>query len=944
MKLKQYILVLIGALLLNITGLQAKTDGITVKGSVVDHQTKEPISGVVLRLGTNYLWTVSDENGSFAFDNVIAGEYQLEASCLGYVVVVKDISAKKNVSELIVELQECSLALDCVIVTAKQSEGLNTSYSLGRDALNHLQVSNMAGVSALLPGGKTINPDLTADQRLSLRDGGLAGGNAAFGTAVEVDGVRLGNNAGFGEMEGVSTRNIAVENIESVEVITGVPSAEYGDLNAGIVRIHTKKGRTPVHVTFSVNPRTYQASASKGVDLGKDKGVLNVSAEWARAVRKLVSPYQAYNRAGFTFNYSNTFKKKLQFDAGFTGNLGGMNTKDDPDAFTGAFERGRDNNFRGNIGGKWLLNKPGITNLKFDASVSLQDNLLRTKSYANSASSLPAVHAEEEGYFLATQLPVGVYYPTLIEDSKELNASASAKYEWAYLKKEFKNRLKAGIQWQANGNVGEGEYYEDPALAANGYRPRPYHEYPFMHNLSVYVEDNVCIPISSTRLEIMAGLRMENIFIKGSLYNKKTTLSPRINTKWEFNKSISLRAGWGITEKLPSFFILYPRQEYRDLNSFGYTVGSEATYIYYTQPYQMQHNPDLKWQRNSNAELGIDLNFLDTRVSLVGFYNITMNPYFLKTNYSPLSYNVYKKPTGYTIEEGAQVRLDKNTGAVEIAPKGSDEWTPMDLLVTDRTFVGTTKQCNGANIHRAGAELIVDFPEIKPIKTSFRFDAAYSFTQFIDASESQVYQSGRSHTSLQNRSYQYVGIYALGGKTSSTSNGRRAHNVNANLTAITHIPQAKIIITCRLEMALLNRFRNLSEHEGWEYAYNASSTSTASSGGSIYDCNSYTAIHPLAYIDIDGQVHKFEKKHANDPEFNALIIKSGNEYVFAQDGYGPYMSANLSITKEIGKHISLSFFANNFTNSRMAVKSKAMGVSAIFTPNFYYGLTCRVKF
>jgi hypothetical protein len=56
------------------------------------------------------------------------------------------------------------------------------------------------------------------------------------------------------------------------------------------------------------------------------------------------------------------------------------------------------------------------------------------------------------------------------------------------------------------------------------------------------------------------------------------------------------------------------------------------------------------------------------------------------------------------------------------------------------------------------------------------------------------------------------------------------------------------------------------------------------------------------------------------------------------------MSANLSITKEIGDHVSLSFFANNFTNSRPYVKSLATGVGAIFTPAFYYGLTCRLKF
>ena len=101
---------------------------------------------------------------------------------------------------------------------------------------------------------------------------------------------------------------------------------------------------------------------------------------------------------------------------------------------------------------------------------------------------------------------------------------------------------------------------------------------------------------------------------------------------------------------------------------------------------------------------------------------------------------------------------------------------------------------------------------------------------------------------------------------------------------------------------------------------------------------------PVSYMDLDGQTHDFTPEMASDPQFSYLIRKPNNDYVFAPDGYAPYLSANLSITKEIGKHVSLSFFANNFTNSRPTVYSMATGVGAIFTPAFYYGLTCRVKF
>lgn len=916
----------------------------TVKGLVTEVGSDMPIPGTAVRLGSDYLWTITDTDGSFVFENVQAGKYELEVSCLGYVTVTSEIEVSKDISGIKISLNENSLALDEVVVTAqKAKDGLSTTHSLGRDALNHLQMSNMTDVAALLPGGKTINPDLTAENSFSLRDGGSSNGNAAFGTAVEVDGVRIGNNASFNGMSGVDTRSVAVENIESIEVITGVPSAEYGDLGSGIVKINTRKGRTPVNVTFSVNPRTYQASVSKGIDLQENNGVLNISAEWARAIKKLISPYESYTRTGITLNYSNTFRKVLRFEAGFTGNIGGMDTKDDPDAFTGEYQKERDNVFRGNTSLTWLLNKSWITNLKLDASVNFNDNLFHHHKYESYASNQPAVHAEQEGYFIADRLPL-TFFSDQVIDSKELDFAAALKYNWHKRWDDVKSSLKAGVQWKANGNVGEGEYYQDPMLAANGYRPRPYTDYPFMHNLSVYAEEHITVPVAATRLELTAGLRLENVFIKNSLYNNKTTLSPRFNARWELAEGFAIRGGWGITEKLPSYYILYPKQEYRDIQTFGFSHGDQTSYIYYTQPYTVVYNPELRWQRNSNSEIGIDAAFADMKVSLVGFYNVTKGTYNFLNVYEPYSYDILQRPEGFVMPDNPQIKVDSQTGMMYVRGSQDEYWTPMDVKVTDRTFAKSTKQNNGADVKRAGAELVVEFPEIKPLKTTFRLDAAYTYTKYLNEQLSAYYQKGWSHTTLADRSYQYLGIYANGGNDDSVTNGKITHNLDANLTAITHIPQARIIITCRLEAMLLRRSRNLSQYNGAEYAFTVSETDNNPTGGNIYDGKSYTAIYPVSYMDLDGNVHPFTAAQAADPDFANLILKSDNIYTFAQDGYGMYMSANLSITKEIGDHVSLSFFANNFTNSRPYVKSMATGVGAIFTPVFYYGLTCRLKF
>lgn len=942
-QLRQFLLMILLLVSADVMTAQQNRALFSISGKVVDAKTGEPVIGAAVNVEDTGIWAISDENGTFFLPDIRPGDYAVQFSCLGFVDKRLSFVVKKDIPNLTIKLDQNTLALNSVVVTAERDkEGMNTSLKFGANALNHLQMSNVTDISALLPGGKTVNPDLTKDNAVSLRSGGLAAGNAAFGTALEVDGVRVGNNASFGSMSGTGTRNISTENVQSIEVITGVPSAEYGDLNSGMVRINTRKGLTPWNITFAVNPRTYQASASKGIDLMKNRGVLNVSAEWTRATQKLSSPYTSYTRRGFSASYSNTFKNVLKFEIGATGNIGGMNTKNDPDAYKGTWSKVRDNVLRANTSLTWLLRKSWITNLKLDASVNYNDNRSQDHAYGSSASMLPAVHSELAGYYLADRLPVS-YFSDKVIDSKELDYAASMKYEWFKKSGKRLSKLKAGVQWKANGNVGEGEYYKDPSVAANGYRPRPYSQYPFMHNVAAYIEEDFTFPIGKTSLQISAGLRLENLFVKDTDYKNVSSLSPRFNAKWKISDNLSIRGGWGVSEKLPSFYILYPVQKYRDIQTFGFSHGDSSSYVYYTQPYKMLFNENLKWQKNYNAEFGIEAYFLRTSVSLVGFFNKTKNPYTYQNIYTPFTYNIMSVPSGYTVPDNPEIRVDSQTGQVYMRGSNEEFWTPMATKVTDKTFFESQMPGNGDDIYRTGAELIVDFPEIAPIRTKFRLDANYAYTHYIDNTLNWTYRTGWSHTSLSNRSYQYVGIYANGGE-SGTFNGKESHSLNANLTAITHIPEARIVITCRLEMSLLSRFRNLSRYQGKEYAYNVNADGVESIGGSIYDSNNYTAIRPVKYMDENGDVHDFTDKEASDPAFANLIIKSGNAYTFSQDGYGAYLSANLSVTKEIGDHVSLSFFANNFTNSRMYVTSKATGVSAIFTPAFYYGLTCRLKF
>ena len=660
------------------------------------------------------------------------------------------------------------------------------------------------------------------------------------------------------------------------------------------------------------------------------EGVLNLSGQWTRATQKLTSPYTSYTRRGFTAEYSRTFGRALRVEAGLTGNVGGMDSKDDPDAFSEEYTRARDNLLTPHAKVVWMLNRSWITNLSLEGSVYYHDTRTREHLYNSFGSPQPAVHAEEEGYFLATMLPL-TFYADRLTDSRELDYAASFKYDWLHHFGAVKSTLKAGLQWKADGNVGAGESYEDPALAANGYRPRPYTDYPYMHNLAAFVEEK----LSWKGFEASAGLRAERTLIEGTQYRNLQTLSPRLNARWNIGKGLSLRGGWGITRKLPGFYVLFPRQEYRDIQTFGFSHGNEASYLYYTIPYTMTFNPDLRWQSNRNAEVGLDYEHRGWKVSLAAFRNVTKDPYEFTNVYTPIFVRMLQLPSGFVTSDHPEMVVDHQTGAVYLRNDGSEYYLPMDVRAEDRTFVGSRMQDGGADVVRSGVELTADFPEIRALRTRLRLDAAFAHTKTLDEDPDAYYQAGWSHPTLPNRSYPYVGIYAGG---PSVAGGRETRYLDANLTAITHIPEVRMILTCRVEASLLRDARNLSTR-----AFTVAPGSLTPTGGNIYDGNSYTAVCPVAYLDSDGVEHPWTDASASDPLLQRLILRSGNIYTFAADGYDPYLSANLSLTKEIGGHVSLSFFANNFTNARPYRKSHATGVSAIFTPAFYYGLTCRIK-
>ena len=274
------ILFVVFSALMNRVQAQTASNAFTVRVTVLEKGTNESVMMASCYLHPLEAYTVTNIDGMATFSKIPNGRYTLEVRYVGYekyqmvVDVTRDLDFK-------ISITPTSLALKEVVVTAQQkASGASTTSIIGRQAIDHLQASSLGDIMQLLPGKQMGNLDLTQQSNLQLRT--LVNNNtSAFGSSIVVDGMPLSNNAtitagGFSSTAFVGTdlRQISADNIDNVEVVRGIPSAEYGDLTSGLVIVHSKVGLTPWQFRAKVNPALQNYSLGKGFRLAQ-AGIMN---------------------------------------------------------------------------------------------------------------------------------------------------------------------------------------------------------------------------------------------------------------------------------------------------------------------------------------------------------------------------------------------------------------------------------------------------------------------------------------------------------------------------------------------------------------------------------------------------------------------------------------------------------------------------------------------
>lgn len=897
---------------------------------VVDAKTQEAIVGaVVTQKSSKKVLAITD----------IDGKCELSSSYEGNLVVITYVGYKSLTIPLknhaIIPLRQNATALGEVVVTARASDGPVTSSIIGRDAMTHLQPNSIADLMELLPGGYAKDPNMGEANTITLRETGTMGAYGAItknnnysisslGTQFMVDGVPISTDANLQYSplsdtqssassstvennrnitnRGVDMRSISTDDIESVEVVRGIPSVEYGNLTSGLINIKKIRRAIPLTARFKADGYSKLFSLGKGLQLdGEGNSILNVDLGYMDSKIDPTDNFENYKRVTGALRYTlrgdRKEKIKWQWNSAFDYSGSFDDSKSDPDINYGRVDEYKSSYSRLALtnGFNVKMPKSWFKELDVNTLVSLQlDRLRQTRlvapqrygivplSWSDGENEAQAVYAEYTAHYLC--------------DGKPFNAYVKVKGVMGFKTPYTLHTIKVGANWDLAKNFGRGQVYDmHHPLSVSGWssRPRKYSDIPSLQNFSLFAEELMKANVGKCQLELMVGLRLNTLLGLERQFDMsgKYYADPRANLAWHLPKfklggkpmSISLNGGYGITTKMPTLNYLYPDKYYSNFICMAYydTANPEQDSKFVVHTYvQDPTNYHIKPARNHKWEIRMDMDWNDNRLS-VDYFRESMTSGF---RYSTI-YGVYDYKS-YDVTQMA-AGMDYTTLPYE----------------NKRVLDGYQQASNGSELVKQGIELAFTSQRIRCLRTRINVTGAWFHTKYTN---SQPLFSPVS-TVIDGRAVRekYVGLY-------NWNDGRENDRLNTNVTFDTQIPEWKLIFTTSVQCMWMIRTKQM-----WKNGT------------------------PMAYMSyVDGQLHDFKDADRSDP-YLMQLVRTYNEEQFKPFTVPMSMLVNLKVTKEIGKYMRLSFFANkildylpDYTANGKVIRRNAspyFGVEAGFT-------------
>lgn len=860
---------------------------ITVSG-----ENQQNLKDVTIKSSENS--TITDENGD-AVLLLTEGKHRLTIYHSNYQEREIDINLKSS-KTLNIQLQLIN-QLEELVMFSKESKGLTTKSVIDGKAMEHLQPSSITDIMELLPGGLARTPSLSVNNRPVIREnrGELSYkttdyNTTALGTQFMVDGNVINSNADMQvsldkrqflegpwaretATTGVDMRTISTNDIEKVEIIRGIPSASYGDLTSGIVKIERKIAVSPLQARFKADGFSKQYYVGKGFKIN-DNWQITAGADFLDSKSTPTDDFENYQRITASIRskkkgslWSSPLEWRSSID--FSSNIDSK--KYDPDNGTADIDHYTQNRTRISITNNFIysLKKTSffdkvILNTAFRQGFEKIEQTKLVQLSGPRAFSVATEQGENVGVF-----PVLRYISDFATEGKPLDITALLQTNGSRSTFGINHQYEAGLDWRYSKNNGRGLVYDmnSPyAAELNNSRPRAFNDIPASNLLAAFLGDQISYSLDRHKFTLYTGVRFSRQLGIDQSYaiSKKVFIEPRVNLQYSLPHMIinnsplktDVTLGYGQFYKQPTLLMLYPNRKFWDYTQLNYYHNDvQYRYVNFMTYVQDLTNKNLEAAKSIKKEIRLDVSYKNHNIFFTYFHENMSNGFRQMLHTNLHTYRQY---------DATQVDLTQwNNGPNLTNVPYAERRTNASYNLTE----------NGSEIIKNGIEFGYTSPRFKAINTRFTLSGAYFKTQYRNS----IPVVEQPSLSVGADGFPYYGIY-------QNDMGYVNSNMNYNLFIDTYIPKLDLTVS-------------------------------ASFQGSFFDYSrrDQRIAEPISYYGIDGIIHPFTEADKTDTYKQWLVRNVSvtdnlpTELTFS-------LAANLKVTKSIYKDIKTSLFVTRIFN------------------------------
>lgn len=852
---------------------------------------KKDLPNVSIQISNDSInnFNLTNEQGKATFQ-LNKGHYQVQFFHVAYTGKKIQLEVIIN-QEIEIALQQENNTLEEVIITATEGKDLSTKSIINRKAMEHLQPSSFADLMELLPGGLAKSPNLTNPNKVLIREFGTESNQyntSSMGVQFVMDGQILNSDVDMltavnntqtignenirvaqkrdNNNQGVDMRTIPTNDIESVEVIRGIPTVSYGDLTSGLILIHRKSGQTDWQGRIKTDGFSKSYYLGKGFSINPTWDI-NTSIDYLNAQSDPRDLYENYHRVAASIRSKKTYNhgiNKLIWKSNLDYNINLDNSKVDPDSGydkTDYFKNNRqkislsnnleyiftDNNLFKNI--KLTTNiRQGIENI--DQRIFVQHN-------GPTSVSITTEEGVNDGYF-----PEISFLSYTRTEGRPIDINTKLETNLQFNTHFIQHNIEAGLDFKYGHNYGRGEMFDPlkPPSTSSSLRPRSYKDIPANQNLALFVGDKLQAKINNHDLNLYGGMRVSKMLGLEESYalSKKVFVEPRLIFQWGLPEltigkhalKTDITMGYGELFKQPTTIMLYPDKIYKDFIQLSYYHNNpDLRYVNYMTYIDDVTNKDLLAAKNIKKEIRFDFSYTKHEWFITYFDENMANGFRNDTYFLSHSYRRYDA-----------------SNIIDPTEKPSIDNLPYE----ERTeLLNRSQHANGSGTHKKGIEFGYYSPRFSTLNTKFTLTGAWfkvDYTNTIPVHE-------KPNRSQNGQSIPYVGIY-------KNDVGYLQSGLNYNFIVDTYLPSLDMNISTSFQGVL---FKD-EERANREAA-------------------------PTHYYGTDGMIQPFLDSDRNDP-YKRWLVRDVSATDNMSKHYNFDMRVNLKITKRIYREVRASLFVD----------------------------------